>query len=91
MFDIYLDDLFSFLFCDVCNFAGDAASPYVCDKDLDFVLAKLEEHSSIAKNWFEYNFMKMNSNKCHLFIYGNKFLNLWGKIGKYGKVEQSNS
>ena len=24
--------------------------------------------------------MKMNSDKCHLFIYGNKFLNLWAKI-----------
>ena len=25
--------------------------------------------------------MKMNSDKCHLFIYRNKFLNLWAKIG----------
>ena len=30
--------------------------------------------------WFENNYMKMNSDKCHPFISGNKFEHLWAKI-----------
>ena len=38
-----------FSFCDVCNFADDT-TPYVCDKNFEFVLTKLENHSDIAIN-----------------------------------------
>ena len=31
--------------------------------------------------WFEDNYMKINSDKCHLFISGHKFEHLWAKIG----------
>ena len=47
--------------------------PYACDTNLAFVLANLEENSNIAIKWFENNYMKINSNKCYLFISGNKF------------------
>ena len=52
LFNIYLNDLFYFLSCNVCNFADDT-TPYVCNKNLEFVLLKLEEQSNIAINWFE--------------------------------------
>ena len=65
---------------DVCNFADDT-TPYVCNKNLEYVLTKLEEHSDIAIKWFENNYMKMNSDKCHLYISGHKFEHLWAKIG----------
>ena len=80
LFNIYLNDLFYFLRCDACNFA-DNRTPYVCGKNLDFVLTELEEYSIIAIEWFEKNYMRMNSDKCHLFISGNKFEHLWTKIG----------
>ena len=80
MFNIYINDLFYFLSCDVCNFADDT-TPYVCDKNLVFVLAKLEENSDIALKWFENNYMKMSSGQCHLSVSGNKFEHLWAKIG----------
>ena len=70
------------LFCDVCNFADDT-EPYFCDKNLAFVLVKLEENSNIARKWFENNYMKVNSDKCHLFISGNKYEHFWAKIGNY--------
>ena len=54
---------------------------YFCGKNLDFVLTKLDEHSIMAIEWFENNYMKMNSVKCHLFISGNKFEHLCAKIG----------
>ena len=36
----------------------------------------------IAIEWFENTYVKMNSDECHLFIAGNKFKDLWVKIGK---------
>ena len=38
-----------------------------------YVLEKLEEYSALTMEWFEINEMKMNAEKCHLFISGNKF------------------
>ena len=71
LFNIYLNDLFYFLHCNICNFADDT-TPYVCDKNLNFVMQQLEQQSNIALKWFEANNMKMNASKCHLFVSGNK-------------------
>ena len=54
---------------------------YVGGKNLDFVLTKLEKSSIITTELFENNYMKMISDKCHLFISGNKCEHLWTKIG----------
>ena len=76
---IYLNDLIYFLRCDLSNFVDDAV-PFVCGKNLDFVFTKLDEHSIIAIEWFEDNNMKMNSDKCHVFISGNRCAHLWAKF-----------
>ena len=70
LFNIYLNDLFYFLHCNICNFADDT-TPYVCNKNLNFVMQQLEQQSNIALKWFEDNNMKMNASKCHLFVSGN--------------------
>ena len=80
LFNIYLNDLFYFLNYNICNFADDT-TPYVCDKNLNFVMQKLEQQSNIALKWFEDNNMKMNASKCHLFVSGNKHEHMWAKIG----------
>ena len=67
LFNIYLNDIFYFLDCNICNFADDTRS-YVCDEKLDFILERLEHQSNIALKWFEDNNMKMNSGKCHLYL-----------------------
>ena len=36
----------------------------------------------VAIEWFDNTYAKMNSDECHLFITGNKFEDLWVKIGK---------
>ena len=74
MFNIYVNDLFYFLTCDICNFADDTTS-YVCNSSLKYVLERLEEYSALAVEWFE-----MNEEKCHLFISGNEFEQLWVTI-----------
>ena len=58
--------------CNVCNFADDP-TPFVCNKKLDFVLSELEQNSNIAIDWFQNNYMKMNSDKCHLLVAGHEF------------------
>ena len=80
LFSIYLNDLFFFLDCNVCNFAGDI-TPFICNKNLGFVLNELERNSNIAIDWFQKNYMKMNSDNCHLLVAGHKFEQIWAKIG----------
>ena len=79
LFNIYLNDLFFFLDCNVCNFSDDTPL-FACNKNLDFVLNEFERNSNIAGDWFQNNYMKMNSDKCHLLVAGHKFQQIWAKI-----------
>ena len=64
--------IFYFLTCEICNFADDT-TPCVCNSSLEYVLEKVEQFIE----WFEINKMTMNAEKCHLFITGNKFDQVW--------------
>ena len=65
----------------ICNFE-DGTTPYVCDSNLKSVLEKLEHNSELAIAWFEMNYMKLNTDKCHLLISGNKNEYMWAKLDK---------
>ena len=76
LFNIYINDLFYILSdTESCNYTDDTCL-YVCDKDLNELLIRLKHDSSLAIDWFEYNYMKLNSDKCHLFA-GHKYEHLW--------------
>ena len=60
-----------FLHIDICNFA-DSITPYVCDSNVKSVLEALEHNSELAVAWFEMIYMKLNTDKCHLLVLGNK-------------------
>ena len=81
-FNIYINDLLlSVIDTDICNYADDTTI-YACDKSLDNVNARLENDSSIIVQWFAYNYMKLNINKCHLLILGrNSNLQVTANIG----------
>ena len=82
LFNIYLKDLFFALKdVEVCNFADDT-TPFVCDLELNTALTKLEENSAIALTWFETNYMKLNSDKCHLLVSGHHYEEMFVNIGK---------
>ena len=89
LFNIYLNDLF-FLLKDinVCNFAVDT-TPYFCHEELQVVLEKLEKHSDFCIKWFENNYMKLNTDKCHLLVSGHKHEKCWVKIGNDQIREES--
>ena len=80
LFNIYLNDLLFFPDCNVCNFADDT-TPFICNKNFDFVLNELERNSNIAIDWFQNNYMKMNFDKGNLLVAGHKSKQNWAKIG----------
>ena len=55
LFNIYLNYLFYLTeMTQVCNFADDTTF-YVCDKDLNILINRLEHDTSLAVEWFENN------------------------------------
>ena len=72
----------------VCNFAHDITF-YVCDKDLNTLINRLEHDSALAVGWFENSFIKLNQDKYHLLVSGHKHEIVWAKIGKT-KIWESN-
>ena len=90
LFNIFLNDLFFVLKddTDVCSFADDT-SPHTCDISLDELSMRLEHDSALAVCWFESNYMKLNTDKCHLRISGNKHESFWADIGN-DRIWESN-
>ena len=53
----------------------------LCDLNLEVVLTQLEESSELVIAWFQNNYMKLNTDKCHLFVAGHKFEYTWVRVG----------
>ena len=49
---------------DTCSYTDDTAI-YACNNNVDNVIARLENDSSIIIQWFADDFMKLNTDKCH--------------------------
>ena len=72
LFNIYINDLLLFIQdSDICNYADDTTI-YTCNKNLDNIVHKLENDCTIALKWFADNFMKLNADKCHLLVLGQR-------------------
>ena len=72
LFNIYINDLLLFIQnADICNYADDTTI-YACDKSLDTITHKLENDCNVALKWFSDNFMKLNADKCHLLVIGQR-------------------
>ena len=72
LFNVFINDIFLFVNKkSICNYADDTTI-YACHTDLNTIIKNLEADGSILSNWFSSNFMKLNDDKCHLMIFGNK-------------------
>ena len=81
LFNVFLNDLFYILdVTKVCNYADDTTL-HVCDDSLKQLISRLEHDCYLAINWFENNYMKLNTDKCHLMISGHKYENTFANIG----------
>ena len=72
LFNIYINDFFYLVKdTEVCNYADDTTI-FACGSDLVSVLESLEGDAALLSLWFENNYMKMNEDKSHLLVFGNK-------------------
>ena len=53
----------------------------LCDLNLEVVLTQLEESSKLVIAWFQNNYMKLNTDKCHLLVAGHKSEHIWVTVG----------
>ena len=72
LFNIFLNDLFFFPDCNVCNFA--------VLQTWTFLKNELERNSTITIDWFQDNDMKMISDKSNLLVAGQKFEQIEPKL-----------
>ena len=72
LFNVFVNDIFWFSHrTKICNYADDTTI-FTCHPDLDTIIKQLEEDSSVLVKWFSDNFLKLNDDKCHLMIFGDK-------------------
>ena len=72
LFNIFLCDLFHFLeVTDIASYA-DATTPYYANSTKELIITKLEESFSILFNLFNNDYMKVNIDKSHPLMFGNK-------------------
>ena len=53
----------------------------LCDLNLEVVLTQLKESSELVIAWFQNNYMKLNTDKCHLLVAGHKSEHTWVRVG----------
>ena len=63
-----------------CNFPDDSIF-YVCEKDLNTLINRIEHDTVLTVEWFENNFIKLNWGKCHLLVSKCKHETVSTKIG----------
>ena len=72
LFNIYINDLFMFVKdAQICNYADDTTI-YACDTNIESVIKTLQSNALKIAEWFPNNFMKLNGDKCHLMVFGDK-------------------
>ena len=80
LFNIYLNDLFMFVNdAQICNYADDTTI-YACDNNIESIIETENDALKIAE-WFRNNCMKLNEDKCHLMVFGNRSNDISLNIG----------
>ena len=68
LFNIYMNDIFYFVNEKFFANYADDNTPYAIDKDIEEVLNILKKDTTTLIEWFNYNYFKMNADKCKLLI-----------------------
>ena len=55
----------------ICNYADDTTI-YACDSDIESIIETLKSDALKIAEWFRNNCMKLNEEKCHLMVFGDK-------------------
>ena len=80
--NIFTNDIFWFAnHTNICNYADDT-TVFACHSDLGTVIRQLQDDCSVIVKWFSDNILKLNDEKCHLMVFGDKNTEVTIKIGK---------
>ena len=80
LFNIFLNDIFFFVKdSQITNYADDN-TPYAAEDSVEKLIETLERETHILFEWFKFNEMKSNTDKCHLLIVNNQDKDI--KIGE---------
>ena len=81
LFDVFINDLFLLVEeTEICNHADDTTI-YVFGHELEHIVSSLETDAQKLSKWFLDNSMKLNPDKCHLLIFGEKITDVSLQIG----------
>ena len=87
LFNIYINDMIYVIEeTDICNFADDTTL-YACDHNLAKLIKRLENDTNKILDWFCKNYMKLNEDKCHILVFGNKYETIIANIGNAKVIE----
>ena len=71
LFNIFSNDLFTFVSDSmICNYADDTTI-YVSDYNNEETIRKFKNDTVILSNWCRDNYMKVNGDKCHIMYFSN--------------------
>ena len=73
---------------EICNYADDTTI-YCSHQELQEVTIGLENDTAKLSSWFAGNFMKLNEEKCHLLVFGEKDTKVSIKAGS-SVIKESN-
>ena len=88
LFKIFVNDIFLFVDSQVCNFADDTTI-FACHPEPNIILNQLEADMTVLSKWFCDNCMKLNGEKCHLMMFGNKTDDASINIGSDVEITES--
>ena len=72
LFNIYLNDIFFFINESTLTNYADDNTPYAVNPNLDALINSLIKDTTTLIQWFDNNYFKMNTDKCHLLITNHK-------------------
>ena len=72
LFNMFINDIFFLLNeTEICNYADDTTI-YCSHQELQKVTTRLENDTANLSTWLAGKFMKLNEEKCHLLVFGEK-------------------
>ena len=89
LLNIFINDIFLLLDeTEICNYADDTTI-YCSHQELQEVTLRLKNDTVELRNWFAENFMKLNEEKCHLLVFGEKDTEMSINVGP-SVIKESN-
>ena len=81
LFNAFINSLFFLVEeTEICNYADDTTI-YVCGQKLEHIVSSLKTDAQRLSKWFLDNSMKLNPDKCHLLVFGEKNNDVSVRIG----------